>query len=400
MTEQSKLISNLSMMGIISQLPISLINEDGSTIFCSYLEEHHYWPPEATTYVINSYKKCQVPYPMPYMYTLNLDYMMGVIAYTDSKYILLGPANTRKLSLEDTIAALSPIISHKHITHFYSLFERSVPTDSMRFASILALIANDLHNASFTPQEIIKHNFDKPIVDTFVHPRPYIEEHEVSVQTIQMLLHGISSDIATGNMDALKKQWLSHSVSNIRTASHDREDMLLFFLPFYTFMFNGALRGGVDIHICHDKYLVQLERFKKVKNSPEALVELERASYEYCELVMQDSKNNLIPEICNQCINYINEHIHEKITSSDLAYYCGIHRNKLYDIFRANFDMTVSEYIERERLRRTLVYLESSNYSLSEIAQTMGYTSQSHFTKIFKKHFNCTPGQFLKELAR
>ena len=55
------------------------------------------------------------------------------------------------------------------------------------------------------------------------------------------------------------------------------------------------------------------------------------------------------------------------------------------------------EYIEKERLRRAVVYLKSSNYTISEIASTMGYANQSHFITIFKKNYGCTPTKYLKK---
>jgi len=396
MKKRNELTQNIELMSLISQIPISLVAADGNTIFCSIPEEHHYLPPEVAKIVIDGLKKKNLPKNVPYMHIFTLNFIQGVIKLNAKEYIFVGPVNIIQVSLDDTVSAYSHVIPKEEILRFHSLYEKSSPTDFFRFAGILAAISNNYHHTSLTPSEVINMNYKKEIDVQRTIPVEFLSKNTISIEAIIMFLETLSSDIAAGNIDALIKHWQSYEVSTIRTADIAGPDMLFFFIPFYTFMFQGAIKGGADINLCFEKYTVQIERMKMATNSAEYITEIKRASYEYCNLVTECSKKSYMPETCSICVDYINDHIQEKITVDDLSHLCGVHKNKLYDMFHAHFDMTIGEYIEKERLRRSVIYLESSHYTISEIASTMGYTNQSHFTQIFKKHYGCTPGQYIK----
>jgi AraC-like DNA-binding protein len=68
--------------------------------------------------------------------------------------------------------------------------------------------------------------------------------------------------------------------------------------------------------------------------------------------------------------------------------------------FSKYFDnLSFGEYIRKLRIEKALAYMESSNYSLSEIAYLTGFSDQSHFTRIFKLETGSTPANFKKKLA-
>ncbi len=388
------LVNKLSLLGLVSQIPISLVDSEGTTEYCTSVEEHHLWSDVSSRLVLENYKNSNLPDGIPYMHVFRLDYMLGVVPLPDNEFILVGPTNIKKVSYEETLIAFRPILPEAEIARLYALFERSVPTDLMRFAGVLALISNAMNATKFSPSVIIKNNYLTLTDIEQSHPDPFISSNMIIIEPIIMLQEAISSDIESGNMDALSKQWSHPAFNSLRMSDIARENLAYFFIPFFTYMFRGAIRGGADPNLCFEKYSIQVERFKQAGNSAACFAQLEKAAEEYCSLVIECSEKTIMPEICSKCISYINDHIHEKITTDMLAHYCGVYKNKLYEVFRSHFGMTIVEYIETERLRRAIIYLKNSNYTISEIASAMGYPSQSYFTKIFKKHFGCTPGNY------
>lgn len=65
--------------------------------------------------------------------------------------------------------------------------------------------------------------------------------------------------------------------------------------------------------------------------------------------------------------------------------------SKLRSNFKKVFGMPPYQYVLTERLNEAYRLLESSSRSLTDIALTLGFNDQSHFTKSFKKTFNCLP---------
>jgi AraC-like DNA-binding protein len=65
--------------------------------------------------------------------------------------------------------------------------------------------------------------------------------------------------------------------------------------------------------------------------------------------------------------------------------------------FSRYFDnLSFGEYIRKLRIEKSLQLLESTTYTLSEIAYLTGFSDQSHFTRIFKKQTGQNPSNYRK----
>ncbi|MDQ4139400.1 MAG: chromate resistance protein [Bacteroidota bacterium] len=65
--------------------------------------------------------------------------------------------------------------------------------------------------------------------------------------------------------------------------------------------------------------------------------------------------------------------------------------------FSKYFDnLSFGEYIRKLRIEKAMQLLNSSQHSLSEIAYLTGFSDQSHFTRIFKKHTGQNPSDYRK----
>lgn len=66
--------------------------------------------------------------------------------------------------------------------------------------------------------------------------------------------------------------------------------------------------------------------------------------------------------------------------------------------FSKYFDnLSFGEYIRKLRIEKAIAYMQTSEYSLSEIAYLTGFSDQSHFTRIFKLETGSTPANFKKK---
>lgn len=60
-------------------------------------------------------------------------------------------------------------------------------------------------------------------------------------------------------------------------------------------------------------------------------------------------------------------------------------------------DHTFGDYIRKLRIEKAIQLLNASNHSLAEIAYLTGFSDQSHFNRIFKKHTGKNPSLFRKK---
>lgn len=88
---------------------------------------------------------------------------------------------------------------------------------------------------------------------------------------------------------------------------------------------------------------------------------------------------------------YINRHLSKKITLSDIAAAFFISESKLKKDFKKSEQQTVLAYLQEQRMQRAMQLLQASDNKLAHIAQEVGYSNLSSFTREFRKHFDCSP---------
>lgn len=77
-----------------------------------------------------------------------------------------------------------------------------------------------------------------------------------------------------------------------------------------------------------------------------------------------------------------------------LAAEAGVSRSVFCEICRRSTGLTVRQYIERERIRRAGLLLLYEDHSQKEIAATCGFATVQHFCRVFKRHYQMSPGEF------
>ncbi|CAN5775534.1 hypothetical protein BH24BAC1_BH24BAC1_25720 [soil metagenome] len=63
-------------------------------------------------------------------------------------------------------------------------------------------------------------------------------------------------------------------------------------------------------------------------------------------------------------------------------------------------NLSFGEYIRKLRIEKAIQLLDNPNHSLSEISYLTGFSDQSHFTRIFKKHTGQNPSDYRKNRAK
>lgn len=83
-------------------------------------------------------------------------------------------------------------------------------------------------------------------------------------------------------------------------------------------------------------------------------------------------------------------------TIPELAMQIGINQCYLKKGFKEIFGTTVYDFVQEQRMLKAQLLLSTTNFSVSQIADTIGFSSISNFSSAFKKH----TGVFPSELQR
>ncbi|CAM2063808.1 AraC family transcriptional regulator [Sulfidibacter corallicola] len=95
-------------------------------------------------------------------------------------------------------------------------------------------------------------------------------------------------------------------------------------------------------------------------------------------------------------IDYIEEHLHEELTTAQVASVAAISQWHFQRIFKALTKETLKTYIRCRRMSHTLDRLLGSDARIIDIAMDAGYETQESFTRAFKQMFGMTPNRYRK----
>ena len=106
------------------------------------------------------------------------------------------------------------------------------------------------------------------------------------------------------------------------------------------------------------------------------------------------STNKMDEEFLHKVIQYIELNIENTELSVDmLAQNMNLSRSQVYRKIKALTDLTANEFIRQIRLKKSLKLLAEGNLNISEIAYSVGFSSQSYFTRSFKEYYGKSPSE-------
>ncbi len=97
--------------------------------------------------------------------------------------------------------------------------------------------------------------------------------------------------------------------------------------------------------------------------------------------------------IIRNCAKNIEKNISKPYTLETISMDTGLTQAKLQEGFKLLYSQTVTEFIRNARLEVSRDLINNTDLSISEIVYTIGFTSRSYFSKIFKEKYALSPSE-------
>ena len=97
--------------------------------------------------------------------------------------------------------------------------------------------------------------------------------------------------------------------------------------------------------------------------------------------------------------DYIETHLEDEITLSDLARVSLFSPWYAHRLFRQYTGLTPAEYIRRLRLSRSALRLKQGGCRVTDAAYELGFGSVDGYQRAFRKTFGCNPGEYVRTRA-
>ncbi|OMD79690.1 MULTISPECIES: AraC family transcriptional regulator [Paenibacillus] len=155
----------------------------------------------------------------------------------------------------------------------------------------------------------------------------------------------------------------------------------------------AAIDGGLYWEISYtlsDFHIQHIEELKDIPAVDHAVL------YALCDFAdhVKESRMAKLSRTVALCQNYIFNHLYEELSLDRLAEVAGLNRSYLSLLFKKETGITISDFIQLERIEEAKRLIEVPEISLSDIASRLHFNDQSYFTKVFKKYTGITPKQF------
>ena len=166
------------------------------------------------------------------------------------------------------------------------------------------------------------------------------------------------------------------------------------FIVSVTLASRAAIRGGMDVEDAFslsDAYIQKCE----LLNSPDQIMNLQyHMILEYTQKVERIRLGKRPGKLAIDVANYIHHHLSEPITAEDIAKELYLSRPYLSRKFIVETGECLTDFILKEKTEEAKRLLRYSDKTLTAISNYLGFSSQSHFSRVFKKYASCTPGEY------
>jgi AraC-like DNA-binding protein len=103
--------------------------------------------------------------------------------------------------------------------------------------------------------------------------------------------------------------------------------------------------------------------------------------------------------LIGQIIMYIRNYIYtpELLKLELLATKFNLSLNYIGEYFKKQTGESIQQYIIRYKLNLVQLRVSFSDLTIGEIADELGFTDESHMSRLFKKYYGVTPAMYRKE---
>ena len=98
-----------------------------------------------------------------------------------------------------------------------------------------------------------------------------------------------------------------------------------------------------------------------------------------------------------EILTFIHENFATDISLDEIAEYTSLSKSECCRFFKKHMDMTIFDYILYYKIQKSLPML-LEDQSITDTAFSVGFSSASYYTQIFKRYMKCTPLQYKKSL--
>lgn len=102
--------------------------------------------------------------------------------------------------------------------------------------------------------------------------------------------------------------------------------------------------------------------------------------------------------VMSPVLDYVEAHLGDKIDMEHVSRLANMSYSYFSKYFKKSFGIPFTEYVSRKRISKAVQLLMTTDMNIGEIALAVGFETTTHFYRLFKKHNDSTPKEYLQKL--
>lgn len=154
-------------------------------------------------------------------------------------------------------------------------------------------------------------------------------------------------------------------------------------------------------HKVHPQYVLQVYKTYALQlraaDTPQAISQLTRQMVlSYCNCIRGNTLN-AYSSLVRQVIEHIHLNVRSPLSLHALSADFHVNASYLSNLFRKETGLTLTEYINRYRVERSLPLLQFTQMSLAQVSESVGFLDENYYARIFKRIMGMPPKAFRKD---
>lgn len=337
------------------------------------------------------------PYSVSYYDTENFLFFGALKIPKKDITFVIGPTFRIRANDRQIISILHSMGQpQERLQEIKTYFDNTPPYPLNSFLQILCFLNYALNDEKLTVADLIAQQTSYAKIDTEL-PSDFVipTSDDINVHNTYRAEQTMLSYIRCGQVAALQMMFAEPPTGQVGKIAHsEMRQHKNTFVCAATLVSRAAIDGGLSQEIAFslsDLYIQKAE----LLDDYNAITLLNMDMWlEFARRVEQIKCHGSKSRFVTDVTRYIQANIDQKLTTDQIAQAISLSRTHLCERFKSETGVTLNVFITEQKIEEAKRLLRSTDRSIGDIADYLGFSTQSYFQNVFKKVTGQTPLQF------
>lgn len=115
------------------------------------------------------------------------------------------------------------------------------------------------------------------------------------------------------------------------------------------------------------------------------------------QMAAMEMVSTLDSEFIQKVTESIQRNLTNNLTVDTICAELNMSRSSFYNKIKALSGMAPADFVRQIKMNEATILLKTKRYSVSEVAEMLGFADSKYFTDVFKKYYNMSPTAYMKQ---